>query len=263
MIDLHCHILPAIDDGPPTMEGALDFARAAVAAGMTTMVATPHVSPRYPNDSRTIARGVAHLTTRLAEEGIELEVLAGAEISILEAEQLAEAELGRLRLGGGPWLLIESPSTLAVESLPSVIGRIQANGHRILLAHPERCQGFHRQPDLLEGMVRRQGVLTSVTAGALMGRFGREVQRFALWMAEQGLIHDVASDAHDCERRPPGIADAMRRAGLGDHIELLTEAVPAAILSGDDLPLLPEALVAERRRGQLWRRLGPAARRSP
>jgi protein-tyrosine phosphatase len=262
MIDLHCHILPGIDDGPATIDGSLDFARAAAAAGMTTMIATPHVSPRYPNDSRTIAAGVADLNDRLVDEGIDLEVRPGAEISILQVEELAEGELRRLRLGHGPWLLIESPFTQVADGLPMLIGQIQADGHRIVLAHPERCQGFHRRPDLLEAMVRGQGVLTSVTAGALVGDFGRQVQSFALSLAEKGLIHNVASDAHDCERRPPGIAEAMRRAGLGAHIELLTEVVPRAILSGDRLPPLPGALLAERRGGRLWRR-SPRPPRDP
>jgi protein-tyrosine phosphatase len=254
MIDLHCHILPGIDDGPATIDESLDFARAAVAAGMTTMVATPHVSPRYPNDSRTIADGVGALNASLGEAGIVLEVLPGAEISIFQTDQLAAGELGRLRLGGGPWLLIESPFTLSADSLPMLIGEILAEGHRVLLAHPERCHGLQRRPDLLEAMVRRQGVLTSVTAGALIGSFGREVRTFALWMAEHGLVHNIASDAHDRERRPPGITDAMRRAGLGDHIELFTETVPAAILEGGPLPPLPDSLLAERRDGRLWRR---------
>lgn len=236
------------------MDEALDFARVAVAAGMTTMIATPHVSPRYPNDPLTIADGVEDLNDRLVDEGIELEVLCGAEVSILRLDEMPDEELARLSLGGGPWLLIESPFTMVVDSLPLLIAGIQAKGHRVVLAHPERCQGFHRRPDLLAAMVRGQGVLTSVTAGALIGSFGRAVQRFALAMAADGLIHNVASDAHDRERRPPGIADAMHRAGLGAHVELLAEAMPAAILAGARLPVLPERLLAEQRRGRLRRK---------
>jgi len=254
MIDLHCHILPGIDDGPTTMDEAVGFARVAAAVGMTKMVATPHVNPRYPNDSRTITDGVASLNARLAEVGIDLKVLAGAEISILQVEQLSANELRRMRLGAGPWLLIESPYTLIADSLPLLIGQIQTRGHRVVLAHPERCPGFQRRPDLLETMVRAQGVVTSVTAGALIGRFGKEVQRFAVSIAERGLLHNVASDAHDSHRRPPGVAEAIRSAGLGAHLELLTEAVPEAILSGEELPPLPDRLLGKRRVGSLRRR---------
>ncbi|MGI8802725.1 MAG: tyrosine-protein phosphatase [Solirubrobacteraceae bacterium] len=256
MIDLHCHILPGIDDGPATIEETLDLARAAVAAGTRTMVATSHVSPRYPNSARTIARAVGEVNARLALEEISLEVRPGGEVAIFQVDELAPGELTALRLGHGPWLLLESPFTLVADSVPALIGRIQDNGHRIVLAHPERCPGFHRRRDLLEALVRDQGVLTSVTAGSLVGQFGREVERFALGMARDGLIHNVASDAHDCDRRPPVIREPLERAGLGPHVSLLAEELPRAILDGTDLPAYPEALLAPARRRGLgrWRR---------
>jgi len=98
-------------------------------------------------------------------------------------------------------------------------------------------------------------VLLSVTAGSLVGDFGGTVQRFALSLAAKGLVHNVASDAHDCDRRPPGVADALERAGLGDYIELLAQTVPAAIIAGDPLPPMPTALLARRPTGRLHRRL--------
>jgi protein-tyrosine phosphatase len=256
MIDLHCHILPGIDDGPPTIEDAIELTRAAAEAGTTTMVATPHVSPRYQNDSQLIAGGVALLSARLRDAGIELDVRPGAEIAIPQIVDLADGELDRLTLDGGPWLLIESPFKTPVDSLPAVLGTVhrQGQGRSIVLAHPERCPGFHRRPDVLEALVHDQGILSSVTAGSLIGQFGREVERFVLWMADHGLIHNVASDAHDCIRRPPGIADAMEQAGLGAHVELLTELVPHAILTGGPIPEVPAALLSGRAGRRSWRR---------
>jgi protein-tyrosine phosphatase len=251
VIDLHCHILPGIDDGPATIEDTLALARAAVAAGTRTIVATSHVSPTYPNSAATIAQNVAAVNARLRAERIPLDVRAGGEIATAVLDTLSPGELAALRLGGGPWLLVESPFTHAVDTMPALLGMLQAAGHAVVLAHPERCPGFHRRPDLLAGLVADQGVLTSVTAGALAGRFGREVARFALEMARQGLIHNVASDAHDCERRPPEIAAGLEHAGLAAHRELLTEAMPRAILDGKDLPAHPGALIAPRRRR--WR----------
>jgi protein-tyrosine phosphatase len=255
MIDLHCHILPGIDDGPPTIEEALDLARAAVAGGTSTIVATPHVNTRYPNDAATIAAAVSAVNERLREEQIPLDVRAGAELAFTQIDALAEGELDRLRLGDGPWLLIESPYTLAVDSLPTLLARLQSAGHRIVLAHPERCPGFQRRPELL-GTLAAQGVINSVTAGALVGRFGRVVQRFALAMAQDGLIHNVASDAHDCDRRPPGIGAEMERAGLGAHIRLLAAEVPEAIVSGGELPPHPGALLAPQSARRRWWRRG-------
>jgi protein-tyrosine phosphatase len=238
MIDLHCHVLPGIDDGPETIEGSLTLARAAVAAGIDTLVATPHVSWRYRNDAETIARLVEELNTRLAAEGLALEVRPGAEIAMTILVELEPAELGRLGLGGGPWLLVEPPFTEVARGLDAVLLEFQRQGHRILLAHPERCQAFHRDPRMLESLVRG-GVLTSVTAGSLVGRFGREVRRFALEMARDGLIHNVTSDAHDHDRRPPGLAAELEQAGLGPLADWLTQTVPAAILSGEEIPLRP------------------------
>ncbi|MEA2298230.1 MAG: protein-tyrosine phosphatase [Solirubrobacteraceae bacterium] len=256
MIDLHCHILPGIDDGPATIEETLELARAAVAGGTRTIVATSHVSPRYPNDPATIALGVGQVNARLAEEKIPLEVRAGAEVAISMIDELGAEDLRALRLGGGPWLLIESPFTLVVDSLPAVVGYFQSAGHEIVLAHPERCPGFHRRPELLKVLVREQKVLTSVTAGSLVGQFGRDVERFALGMARAGLIHNVASDAHDTERRPPVIADRLEQAGLGAYAELLVKTMPRAILDGTDLPLHPGAMLDPPRR-RWWRRREP------
>ena len=252
MIDLHCHILPGIDDGPATIEATLDLARAAVTAGTRMMVATSHVSPRYPNDAETIAAGVARVKAALAAAEIPLDVRPGGEVAISQIDELAAGELSALRLGGGPWLLVESPFTLVVDSMPALLGLLQSGGHRIVLAHPERCPGFHRRSDLLRSLVLDHGVLTSVTAGSLVGQFGREVERFALGMARAGLIHNVASDAHDCERRPPGLAEPIDRAGLGAHAELLCEAVPAAILDGTPLPQHPGPLLEAPRRTWRW-----------
>ena len=102
--------------------------------------------------------------------------------------------------------------------------------------------------NVLAALIADLGVLTSVTAGALVGRFGRDVERFALEMARRGQIHNVASDAHDCHRRPPPIAEPLERCGLGPHIELLTEAVPRSILDGSDTPEHPGGLLAPRHR---------------
>ena len=254
MIDLHCHILPAIDDGPATIEEAVDLIRAAADKGVTTMVATSHVSPRYQNDPESIADGVAAVRSRLLQVGVKVDVRPGAEIAIPQIADIGLEVLDDLRLDGGEWLLIESPFKTPVEALPGVLGALQRHGHRLILAHPERCPGFHRRPDILETLVHDQEMLSSVTAGSLTGQFGRDVQRFVLWMAENGLIHNVASDAHDCIRRPPGIAEAMEQSGLGAHVELLTQTIPQAILTGGEIPPTPTCLVAGRPARRPWRR---------
>jgi protein-tyrosine phosphatase len=238
VIDLHSHVLPGIDDGPDSIDGSLELARAAAAGGTRTLLATPHVSWRYPNDGATIARLVDELNERLRAEQIALEVRAGAEIAMTRLADIDADELSRLGLGGGQWLLVEPPFTPVLTGLDSILLDLQRRGHRILLAHPERCHAFHRDRELLESLVR-SGVLTSVTAGSLVGQFGGDVRRFALGLARDGLIHNVASDAHDHVQRPPSIAAELEQAGLAPLAGWLTREVPAAILSGGEIPPRP------------------------
>ena len=262
MIDLHCHVLPGIDDGPATVEGSLELARLAAAGGTDVLVATPHVSWRYRNDAATIAERVAELNERLASEevltvdGRVLEVRAGAEIALTLIPEIPVGELAALGLGGGPWLLVEPPFTPVAPNLDAILLDLQRAGHRIVLAHPERCPAFQRDPPALERLVRA-GLLTSVTAGSLGGRFGGEARRLALALAREGLLHNVASDAHDAVNRTPEIAAELERAGLGPLAPWLTEAVPAAILGGEEIPPAPvgSAAVLEPARRGWWRSL--------
>jgi protein-tyrosine phosphatase len=255
MIDLHTHILPGIDDGPETVEDSLELARAAVAAGARMLLATPHVSWTYPNDHGIIAARVQELRARLQAEGIPLELRPGAEIAMTRLVDMRSEDLLPLRLGGGGWLLVEPPFSPTVTGLQPLLLDLQRQGHEILLAHPERCPAFHREPEMLREFVNA-GVLTSVTAGSLVGRFGGEVRRFALKMVREELIHNVTSDTHDPIRRPPGVAAEIRTAGLGPLEDWLTEEVPTAILDGGEIPPRPEVELPEIEpvRRTWWRR---------
>jgi protein-tyrosine phosphatase len=259
VIDLHCHVLAGIDDGPPTLEGSVALARCAHARGVNTIVATPHVSWRYDNDAETIALAVEQTNAALAAAELDVNVLAGAEIAITRSVDLAASELAALTLGDGRWLLIECPFSSAVVGLDALAFELQEQGHDIVLAHPERCPAFQRDPQLLESLVRA-GVLTSITAGSLVGRFGSSVRRFALELMEAELVHNVASDAHDVDRRQPGMADELQRAGFGTLTGWLTEEVPSAILSGEaSVPPRPSVAIGavERSRQPRWWRRGP------
>lgn len=243
MIDLHTHVLPGIDDGPETIEGSLAIARAALAAGTGTLVATPHINRAYDLDPPRVHEAAQALREALEREGIELELLTGGEISTRRLARLREEELDALRLGGGPYLLIEAPLASGAWELTEAVERLHADGYRVLLAHPERCPGLHRDPALLRDLVA-QGALCSITAGALSGRFGSTVNRFALKLLREGLVHDVASDTHDTRRRSPELRAplqiaAERLPGLEGQAKWLTEDVPAAIITGEPLPERP------------------------
>jgi protein-tyrosine phosphatase len=249
VIDLHCHVLPGVDDGPATLEEALDLARGAAGAGVATLVATPHVDFGHPdNDGARVHAAVASLQAELDAAGIGVRVLPGAELGITRAAALGDEELGRLSLGGGPWLLLECPLSRALGTgFPAAARGLARRGHRVLLAHPERSPVFQREPDALAGLVA-EGMLTQVTAGALTGRFGRTVRDFARRLVGAGLVHVAASDAHGRDR-PVSIAAELGAAGLGELAPWLADAVPAALLAGTDPPPAPPLPPRPARRG--------------
>lgn len=249
VIDLHCHVLPGIDDGPETFEESVELARAAAAAGTRTIVATPHVSWEYRNEASEIARLVGEVNERLADAEVPVEVRAGAEIAMTVVGDLADEELSSLTLGGGGWLLIEPPFTQIVTGLDAIVADLQQRGYGVVIAHPERCPAFHVDRGMLGSMVAG-GALCSITAGSLTGRFGGPPKALAQQLIEERLVHDVASDAHDAVRRSPSIAAELAQAGLGGLADWLTLAVPGAIIDGRPVPPRPAvetSLGAERR----------------
>jgi protein-tyrosine phosphatase len=243
VIDLHSHILPAVDDGPRTLDGSLELARAAVADGTRTILATPHVNDDPRIGPELVAERLAELRPALAEAEIPLEVLPGGEIAIWRLVDLDDAALRALALGGGPYVLVESPFSPVVGDFEPMVLDLHARGHRVLLAHPERCPAFQRDPARLERLADA-GVLVQITAGSMVGAFGSTVRRFTAGLLRDGLAHVVASDAHDAVKRPPGLTAgfaALERElpGIGEQQPWLTEAVPRAILDGTPLPARP------------------------
>jgi protein-tyrosine phosphatase len=216
------------------------MARLAAADGIRVTAATPHVRDDHPFDRASIPARVAELNAAIVGEGIELEVVAGAEVAFSEVAELDDAQLADLCLGTSHCLLVESPYTLATDLLERAVFDLQLRGFRPLLAHPERSPSFLKDPARLRQLVER-GILCSVTSASLAGRFGKHVQRMALRMAREGIAHDVASDGHGPDgRRPilrPGL-DALEHElrGNGEHGRWATRDVPAAILDGEPLP---------------------------
>jgi protein-tyrosine phosphatase len=251
VIDLHAHILPRVDDGPDSIEEAVELARAAVDAGTRVLAATSHVSHMFPTDPSVFPARLAEVREALREAGVGLEVVPGGELAPSRLGELDDEALRELSLGGGPYLLVECPFSPVSAELEPLVFELQQRGWRILLGHPERSAAFHRAPERLARLVDG-GALVQLTAGSLTGQFGQTARRFSVSALEDGLVHVLASDAHDAIDRPPGMSAGLAAAehhlpGIAAQAEWLTEAVPAAILAGDELP--PRPALPRRGRG--------------
>lgn len=256
MIDLHCHLLPGIDDGPRSMDEAVAMARAFVAAGTETVVTTPHVNWDHPHvTAALIDERVAELREELAGAEVPLQVLPGAEIALSRVGDLDEDELRGLALGDGGWLLVEPPFSAGVSGIEPVLDALMLGGHRLLLAHPERSPGLARDPERLRPYVDA-GMLCQITSESLTGAFGRDVQKAGRRMIQDELAHVISSDAHDPTRRPPGLTAGAATLHDEELAAWLTVAVPGAIAAGGPIPPRPERDAPPRRSGLLTRLRG-------
>jgi protein-tyrosine phosphatase len=256
VIDLHCHVLPGIDDGPPTIEAALEMAREAQRDGITTIAATPHIHPSYPeNDAARVWARIALLQPRLDAAGIAVKLVPGGEVDALYALELADDELRALHLGGGPWLLLECPlSAVAAPAFIPTAKALAGRGHQLLLAHPERSPVFLRHPERLDELVNEEGALAQVTAGSLSGQFGRTVRELAHRMVETRSVQVAASDGHGAHR-PATIARELEQAGIDQPLaHWLAHDVPKAILAGAQPPAAPDARRSKSARRRLFGR---------
>ena len=238
-VDIHCHILPGIDDGPGDWDESLAMARQAFEDGTTTIIATPHQLGSYGcNDGDAIRRGVAELGQRLAAAGVPLKVQPGADVRVdgRLVEQLLSGEA--LTLGDHRrHVLLELPHELylPLEPLLERLGRFNITA---ILSHPERNEGILRRPGVLEPLVEA-GCLMQITAGSLCGSFGEACQRLAETLVARGLVHFVATDGHGAKSRRP-----LMRGGYERVIELggvemaaaLCRENPALVAAGQPVP---------------------------
>jgi protein-tyrosine phosphatase len=257
VIDLHAHILPGLDDGPPSQDAAVEMARAAVAAGTRAMATTSHVDRAYGLRPADLAGAREALVARLAEEGIELELLQGGEVAADRLADLDDDTLRAVALGDGPAILLECPFSPVGSGMELMVAELRRRRFEVLLGHPERSPSFQGDLAGLERLIGL-GATAQLTVGSLAGGFGGTVAGAAARMLEAGLVHVIASDAHDTRRRRPDLrlADAALHERYDDveaQIAWMTDAAPAAILAGEPLPERPPLPRPPRRRGRLRR----------
>ena len=247
-VDIHCHLLPDLDDGARSYDDALSMARMAVTDGIRVIIATPHQLGSYThNEGDEIRRRVAQLQQFLEDHRVPLRVLPGADVRV-DGEMFALLRGGRvLTLGDhGRHVLLELPHELYLP-LDDALDNLHRLGMVGVLSHPERNQGLLRQPRLVEPLVER-GCLMQITAGSLTGTFGDRARAMAEWLLERDLVHFVATDAHGPNSRRPLLGAAHQRVAelVGrERADRLCRINPGAVARGEVVPRM-----ARRRRAR-------------
>lgn len=259
-VDVHCHIIPGIDDGSRSWDDTLAMARMAIEDGIETIIATPHQLGSYAhNDGDTIRRRVAELSEVLAQHDLPLNVMPGADVRI-ESDMLARLRTGDvLSLGDlRRHVLLELPHELYFPLEP-VLLELEKAGLTGVLSHPERNHGLMQQPQIIESLVEK-GCLMQITAGSLLGTFGPRSREICHSMLENNLVQIVATDAHGPKSRRPLLGRAYRQ--IAELVGLdVADAVccynPRAIAEGRTVERVKRTTSLTRSgRWRLWRKAG-------
>jgi protein-tyrosine phosphatase len=249
MIDLHCHILPNLDDGPQSQAESMAMAKRAVEDGVRTIVATPHtLNGVYTNHIQKVISDVATLQDAFSNNHIDLRLYAGADV------HLCPDMLGKIESGDAGtidnakrYLLLEFPPQTIPPGIKDEVFNLKVHGVTPIITHPERHPLIHHDMDILYELVR-MGALCQLTAMSISGDFGGVVMGCAEMLLRHRLIHLIASDAHSPDSRPPLLSRAVETAaeimGNYEDAERMVTDVPAAILSGDIVEV-PEPFLAK------------------
>jgi protein-tyrosine phosphatase len=211
VIDLHCHYLPGIDDGPETLAEALDLARAAVADGITHAILTSHVHPgRYDNQRSNLQEAFNSFQSELVGANIALQVRMGGEARLSPElfDLIAEDQLPFLgTVGGYRILLLEFPHQIIPVGSMRFVSSLIKQKIRPLIAHPERNKAIMENPEKVREFTE-SGCWLQLTAGSLAGRFGAQAEQVAYHLIDEGWNCVAATDAHNLINRPPMLSEA-------------------------------------------------------
>lgn len=255
MIDIHCHILPGIDDGPKTLEEAVSMARIAARDGISQIVAAPHLRQGvYEPTVEQVLTKTAELANALEEADVSVELIPAMDVHI-ELDLLDRLVSGDLLTLGGDtrYVLLELPNIRVPSQIESLFEQCLLKRFVPILTHPERVLEIQNHLERLEHWVN-MGVLVQITAMSLTGGFGKKAQRTARRMVECRLCHLIASEAHSSDRHPPVLSDVVEVAAdiLSEEaaLEMVTQ-LPARIIAGEFVNP-PEPIAPEHKRW--WRR---------
>ncbi len=245
MIDVHCHILPGIDDGAPNIGTSLEMAAALIDEGVEAVVCTPHILPGlYHNTGPQIRAATEELQSALEKAGMNLRLFSGADahISLDFVAKLKKGEI--LTLADSRYVMIELPMHVRPEPLNKFFFELMVAGYVPILSHPERLAWIEPQFALIQRLARA-GVWLQITSGSLLGKFGRSAKYWAERLLDEGFVHLLATDAHDMKRRSPDLkrgrdAAASRVGNIEANNLVLTR--PRGILANTSPSNLPLSL---------------------
>jgi len=234
--DLHCHILPGLDDGAGDRDDAIAMARQAQDDGIGAICATPHIRSDHDVAIAELPSRRAQLAKAIADAGVRTQILPGGEVSVNVLAQLSDNELTAVTLGGsGRWILLEPASGPLDDRLDAAVGDLRARGFRSLIAHPER----HPAPDLVPRLRRliAQGALVQCTAAYLTDTAAAPAM---MALARAGVLHLLGSDSHSSRAgRPVSLSGALEALTtietVSAHLDWIARTGPAAIIRGEEL----------------------------
>jgi protein-tyrosine phosphatase len=249
MIDLHAHVLPGIDDGPPHLDGTLELLKRAVANQTRIIAATPHLRGDFP---RVVVEQIGPACRALQARippAWNLQVVPGGEVDLLWAQDATDEQLRYASYDNrGTDLLVETPYGPLTGAFEDALYALADRGFRILLAHPELNSSFQQAPERLEALVEG-GVLLQITGASLLRTPGKSAStQLARWLVEHDVAHVIASDTHTGGAWRPSEMMAAHRAArqLAPHrASWMVNAAPAAILAGEPLPPVPARAPAD------------------
>lgn len=226
MIDIHSHIIPAVDDGPKTMEEAVRMLEHMSDEGISTVISTSHFkSPQFDVSVDQVKNGVHLLKKQVEKEGIPLKILEGQEIRIYK-DLVRDLLAGRaLSLGNSQYVLVEFPSKEVPDFTVDLFKEMISNNFIPIIAHPERNRALMEKPEILYKFIKN-GALAQVTTGSLSGHYGSKIKDTAISFVENNLVQAIGSDVHNLTTRPllfnEGI-DVLDRKNLSKQADILLE----------------------------------------
>jgi protein-tyrosine phosphatase len=240
MVDLHCHILPGLDDGPQSMDESMAMAESAIADGITHVVATPHASSEFTFDFGRVRKLCNELQKRI---GKRLTLATGCDFH-MDPENLAalKDDAPRFCINQRDYLLVEFNEISIPPAMDQTLHQLRLAGLRPVITHPERNAILSAQPERIAKWLRL-GCCAQVTGGSLTGRFGIGARQDALSWIEMGMIHIVSSDAHNTRGRPLKLRpayDVVRTKFGEEKARALFVENPMAVFEGRSLPHVPE-----------------------